>query len=221
MSARDALAGVTPAEETTKRRTRETPDGPSDEVLIERIKAGERAAMRQLVNRYERRLYQLAVGILKDHEDALDVVQEAFIKIHANLANFKGDSAFYTWSYRITYNLAIDQMRKSKRANTVDVDESTLTDEGEAYEPWGEQSLSPQKAVLRGELGARLERALATLSENHRAILVLREIDGLSYEELSDALGVPKGTVMSRLFHARQKMQLALRGYLDDDQNDE
>lgn len=177
--------------------------------------------MRQLVNRYERRLYQLALGILKDHEDALDVVQEAFIKIHANIDSFKGDSAFYTWSYRITYNLAIDQVRKNKRANTVDVEENTLTDEGEVHEPWGELSQSPQKAVLRGELGARLERALQTLSENHRAILIMREVDGLSYEELSEALSIPKGTVMSRLFHARQKMQLALRDYLDDDADDE
>lgn len=175
--------------------------------------------MRRLVERHQRRLYQLALGIVKEHEDALDVVQEAFFKAHRNLDKFKGDAAFYTWIYRITYNLAIDTVRKN-RGSTVAVDDNTLTDEGAQYEPYGEQSQSPQKAALRGELGAHLQRALATLSENHRAILVMREVDGLSYEELAEALGVPKGTVMSRLFHARQKMQAAMREYLGDDAPD-
>lgn len=203
-----------------KNRVRPAVEGPTDEELVERIRNGDRAAMRRLVERHQRRLYQLALGILKDHEDALDVVQEAFIKVHVNLSKFKGDSAFYTWIYRITYNLAIDAVRKSGRGKQVDVDDDMLTDEGAQYEPYGEQSQSPQKAVLRGELGAHLQRALATLSENHRAILVMREVDGLSYEELSAILNVPKGTVMSRLFHARQKMQAVLREYLGDDAPD-
>lgn len=211
---------LNPTPSATKNRVRPTADGPTDDELIERIRNGDQAAMRRLVDRHQRRLYQLALGILKDHEDALDVVQEAFIKVHSNLSKFKGDSAFYTWIYRITYNLSIDVVRKSGRGHTVAVEDSTLTDEGEQYEPYGEQSQSPQKAALRGELGAHLQRALATLSENHRAIIVMREVDGLSYEELSDALGVPKGTVMSRLFHARQKMQIALREYLGDDAPD-
>lgn len=188
-----------------------------DEQLVARAREGDHAAMRRLVERHQRRLYQLALGVVKDHEEALDVVQDAFVKIHLSLPQFKGDSAFFTWAYRITYNLSIDALRRGGRAQKVEVDERTLTDEDDAFDPWSARSQSPQKAALRGELGERLQRALATLSENHRTILLLREVDGLSYEELAETLGIPKGTVMSRLFHARHKMQAALRGYLEDD----
>jgi RNA polymerase sigma-70 factor (ECF subfamily) len=119
--------------------------------------------------------------------------------------------------YRIAYNLSIDALRRSGRGEKVEVDENTLTDEATQHDTWSATSQSPQKATLRGELSAELQRALATLSENHRAILVMREVEGLSYEELSEALGIPKGTVMSRLFHARHKMQAVLKDYLGED----
>lgn len=217
MSARDA---ATIRAASADRPTRPPPDGPSDEALVERVKNGDQAAMRRLIERHQRRIYQLALGILKDHDDALDVVQETFAKVHRSLAGFKGDSAFFTWVYRIGYNLSIDAVRKTGRGEKVAVEENTLTDEGAQYEPYGAQSHSPQKAALRGELGAQLQRALDSLSENHRAILVLREVDGLSYEELAETLGIPKGTVMSRLFHARQKMQAVMREYLGEDAPD-
>lgn len=190
---------------------------PDDLALVERAKTGDRAALRQLIERYERRVYQLALGILKDGEEALDVVQETFIKVHQHLPGFKGDAQFFTWVYRIAYNLSIDAVRKRGKGERVEVEENTLTDEGTQFEPYATGSQSPQKAALRGELSAELQRALSTLSENHRAILLLREVDGLSYEELSQTLKIPKGTVMSRLFHARHKMQAAMAGYLGED----
>lgn len=226
MSARDAapeLSGhSTTRDQPVQEAKRAVPSGPPDTDLVQRAQKGDKAAFRQLIERHQRRVYQLALGIVKDHEDALDVVQETFVKVHNNLPTFKGDSAFYTWVYRIAYNVAIDAVRKNK-GDKVEVDENTLTDEGSQYDPYSPQSPSPQKAALRGELGAKLQEALAKLGENHRAILVLREIDGLSYEELAQVLKIPKGTVMSRLFHARQKMQQALRGYVGDDlaQNDD
>ena len=192
-------------------------EGPSDGDLVARAREGSRAALRQLIERHQRRIYQLALSIVKQHEEALDVVQETFIRVHKHLPNFKGDAAFFTWAYRIAYNLSVDSVRKSGRGENVAVEENTLTDAGSHYEPYATTSASPQKAMLRGELSQELQRALATLSENHRAILLLREVDGLSYEELAESLGVPKGTVMSRLFHARHKMQVALKEYLGED----
>ncbi len=196
---------------------RVAPGEPEDAALVARAKAGDAAAFRRLVERHQRRVYQLALSIVKDPEEALDVTQEAFVKVHQNLPGFKGDAAFFTWLYRITYNLAVDQVRKAGRGEKVPVEENTLTDEGAEVDPYGVSSQSPQAATLRGELSRELTRALSTLSEAHRAILLLREVDGLSYEELAQVLKVPKGTVMSRLFHARHKMQLALKGYLDDE----
>lgn len=234
MSGRDAAPdrpGAAPVQEaadhpptrgtTSSRRAPLAPGEPTDESLVERARGGESVAFRKLVERYQRRVYQLAFGVVKDHEDAMDVVQEAFVKVHQHLPGFKGDSAFFTWVYRITYNLAIDSFRRAGRGEKVELDENTLTDESSQHEAYGAGSQSPQKAALRGELSAELQRALGTLSDNHRAILLLREVDGLSYEELSQVLKIPKGTVMSRLFHARHKMQTVLRDYLGEDAPDE
>jgi RNA polymerase sigma-70 factor (ECF subfamily) len=222
MSGRDAVTGLRVTDNSSQpssepRRGGSDSVGPSDESLVARAQGNDKAAFRLLIERHQRRIYQLALGILKQHEEAMDVVQETFIKVHQHLPGFKGDAAFSTWTYRIAYNLSIDALRKNSRGERVDVDETTLTDEGTHYEPYATGSASPQKAMLRGELSVELQRALASLGENHRAILILREVDGLSYEELSDVLKIPKGTVMSRLFHARHKMQEALRDYLNDE----
>lgn len=198
-------------------RAERAPGTPTDEQFVERAKAGDQAALRHLIERYQRRLYVLALSMMKDHEDALDVVQETFVKVHRNIGGFNGDAQFFTWIYRIAYNCSIDAMRRNHRGEKVEVNENTLTDEGDHYEPYSPTSQSPQKAALRGELSDELQRALATLSENHRAILLLREVDGLSYEEIAQTLKIPKGTVMSRLFHARHRMQTAMKGYLGED----
>ncbi len=189
--------------------------GPSDEVLVARARTGDDEAFRQLVVRHQRRLFQLALGVVGDRDEAMDVVQEAFVKIHRHLDGFKGDAAFTTWSHRIAANLAIDALRRRKRHEADELGENDLTDADDEA-PLGERAPEAQRLVLRGELGARIAAALETLSENHRVILVMREVDGLSYEELSETLKIPKGTVMSRLFHARHRLQEALRGYIED-----
>jgi len=162
----------------------------------------------------------VAFGVLKHRQDALDVVQEAFVKVHKHLGNFQGTSSFYTWLYRIVMNLAIDQLRRRKSGRNVEYDDAVLK-EGEAAADEGilprMLDANPRKAVIRRELLARMEAALAELPEYHRQVILLREVEGLSYEEMAEALDVPKGTIMSRLFHARKKMQTALSGYVDGD----
>jgi RNA polymerase sigma-70 factor (ECF subfamily) len=190
----------------------------TDEQLVARAQGGDGIAFRELIKRHQKKVFQLVLSVVKEQELAMDLVQDTFLKVHQNLPRFKGDSQFFTWTYRIAYNLAIDARRRQQRFDHVELEETTLTDSDTQEELYAVTSASPQKAVLRQELSHKIQRALATLHENHRAILVMREVDGLSYEELAAAMGIPKGTVMSRLFHARQKLQAALREYVSDDQ---
>jgi RNA polymerase sigma-70 factor (ECF subfamily) len=186
---------------------------------VKAAQRGDADAFRRLVERYQRRVYQLALGMVKDADEAMDIAQETFMRVHRYLPSFKGDSAFFTWTYRIATNLCLDAARKRVRGERVSLragDEQDADLEA-AMDPPSAALAGPQRAALNEELKGKLLEALEGLSENHRAILLLREVDGLSYEDLSKVLGIRKGTVMSRLFHARLKMQNKLREYLGED----
>lgn len=188
--------------------------------LVRRVQAGERGAFRELFDRHNRRAFAVAIGVLKNRQDALDVVQESFVKVHKHIGNFQGTSSFYTWLYRIVMNLSIDHLRRRKTGRNVEYDDAVLKNgDAAADENILPRMLdeNPRKAVIRRELLAKMEAALAELPEYHRQVILLREVEGMSYEEMADALDVPKGTIMSRLFHARRKMQSALEGYVDGD----
>jgi RNA polymerase sigma-70 factor (ECF subfamily) len=186
-----------------------------DLALVSRARAGDPEAFRALVVRYQRKVYAVALGIVKDRDLAWDVAQEAFVRVHAHLGDFKGESTFSTWVLRITSHHAIDIVRRERAASRQDIDEVREPDVAEGGEGILATALGndPQANVLRRELASQMTLALAQLPEKHRTILVLREVEGLSYEELSERLGIHKGTVMSRLFHARKKMQALLRRY--------
>lgn len=189
-----------------------------DARLVERCVAGDAGAFRELVELYQRRVYTIAFGVLRNQEDALDVAQDTFVKVHKHLPAFKGESSFYTWIYRIVVNLCIDRKRKKSRAAEVDYDDTlSHTDDGPSDGPTLATLTidGPSRALSRKELREHMQIALDKLSEEHRAILVMREVDGLSYEELAETLGIAKGTVMSRLFHARKNFQKHLQRYLD------
>jgi len=195
-------------------------DSPDDTSLVRDARRGDAQAFRSLVERYQRRVYQLALGMVKDPDEAMDITQETFVRVHRYLPSFKGDSSFFTWTYRIATNLCLDSARRRGRTERVEMDESDAEIEAR-MDPPSAALAGPQRAALNAELKAKIDDALASLSENHRAILLLREVEGLSYEELAHALGIRKGTVMSRLFHARLKMQRKLREYLGDEVKDE
>ncbi len=183
--------------------------------LVSKTKAGDDGAFRALVIRYQRKVYALALGVVKDADLAWDVAQETFVRVHAHLAEFEGKSSFSTWIFRIATHLAIDSVRRERRSQKDEIDEVNEAHLAEGSEGILSTALGndPRENVLRRELAAKMQEALATLPEKHRTILVLREVEGLSYEELAERLGIHKGTVMSRLFHARKKMQAALRRY--------
>lgn len=191
-----------------------------DAELVKRLQAGDQAAFRKLFERYQRRAYAVAFGVVKNQHDALDVVQEAFIKVHKHIGTFQGTSSFYTWLYRIVMNLAIDHVRRRRKItefdDTIKKDDVVVGDGSMVPRVVNE---NPSKNVVRQELSVKLEAALDTLPPYHRAVILLREVEGLSYEEMAKILKVPKGTIMSRLFHARRKMQEQLEGYLDGDRD--
>ncbi|MEM1418817.1 MAG: sigma-70 family RNA polymerase sigma factor [Myxococcota bacterium] len=209
----DELPKAKPSRVTSEERER-------DRELVRAVQAGDQAAFRELFERYHRRAYAVAFGVVRNKQDALDVVQEAFVKVHRHIQGFQGTSSFYTWLYRIVMNLSIDHVRRRK-GTSLDYDDGIGRGDDEVA---GDGALlptvadaNPRKTVLRRELAEAMQKALDTLPEHHRAVILLRELEGLSYEEMARVLEVPKGTIMSRLFHARRKMQAELEPYLQGD----
>jgi len=194
----------------------ERTDPMSDWELVQRARGGDREAFRQLVERYQRKVGALALGMLRNQDDALDVVQETFTKAYQSLDRFKGDSSFYTWVYRIASNLCIDHQRRESRATHLpyEHDDRTPGAVGEGTLLDGTPRDQPFDRTRDAQLGERLRIAIAELTPEHRAVILLREVDGLSYEEISQVLQCPKGTVMSRLHYARRQLQARLREML-------
>ena len=188
-----------------------------DALLVERSLAGDDRAFRQLVETYQRKVYTIAYGVLRNQDAAMDVAQDAFVKVHRYLPKFEGKSSFYTWLYRIVVNLCIDRKRRAARAAEVDYDDAIAHHERPQASGPTLASVTiqgPGREFERKELREKMQQALEKLSPDHREILVLREVEGLSYEEIADILEVAKGTVMSRLFHARKNFKSTLSRYL-------
>ena len=223
-SADSVNESATPASVKGKAKKQASHDREIDRQLVERVNAGDRQAFRKLDDRHHGRAYAVALGVVKNPSDARDVVQEAFVKVHRHLIKFKGSSSFYTWLYRIVMNLSIDHIRRAKRKRSLDYDDGVQRGEDEIA---GDGAIlprildgDPSKAALRKELGGALNQALDQLPEHHRAVLLLREVEGMSYDQMAEVLEVPKGTIMSRLFHARRKMQESLAAYLSANPNE-
>jgi RNA polymerase sigma-70 factor (ECF subfamily) len=164
------------------------------------------------VERYQDRIYRLALRVLRDEERARDAVQEAFLKVYQSLRRFEGRSSFYTWAYRLVLNLCLDLRRRDRSGREVEWDDAREV-EGVASDlpaSFEEGAGGPADAALRKELRLQIAAAIDALPEVARETLVLREVDGLSYAEIAEALGIPKGTVMSRLHYARKRVQEAL-----------
>lgn len=188
--------------------------------LVALCQAGDRTAFRKLVQRYERKVYSIAYGFVRNREDALDLTQDAFVKVYRNLDGFQATSSFYTWMYRVVVNVCIDFIRRErKHKKGVDYND-TLEHSGAAESESPVVSVStgrsPAKALGSKELGQKLVDGINNLAPAHKEILLLREVEGLSYEELAEILEIPKGTVMSRLHHARLNLKKRLDDYLDE-----
>lgn len=201
-----------PARGASNTREQRAKEAEEDRILIARAQGGDRAAFRSLVERHQRRAFAIALAMVRDENDARELVQDAFLRVHKALPTFQGGSSFFTWLYRIITNLAIDLIRKPGRQTGGLDEERTELEDADVDFPFLSRvdGADPADVVRRGEIAARLRKALDALPPYHRGVIVMREIEGLSYEEMAEAMGVSKGTIMSRLFHARQKLQRAL-----------
>ncbi|HWP22884.1 MAG TPA: sigma-70 family RNA polymerase sigma factor [Candidatus Binatia bacterium] len=181
----------------------------SDSDLVRKCQAGEMSAFQELVSRYHQKVFTVILGLLRNREDALEVAQETFFRAYRKIRSFQGGSSFYTWIYRIAVNLAIDAQRRQKR-NPLDFRESM----DEALQAQNEVAQDPFGDVHDRELGESLIKAIKELTPEHRAVIVLRTIEGLSYKDIGEILGCSEGTVMSRLHYARKKLKEKLSGFL-------
>ena len=184
--------------------------GGREAALIQRCAAGDEAACADLVNEHQRMVVQLAINLLGDRDEALDLSQEVFLRVFRTIHRFRGHSSLRTWIYRIAVNQARNRHRfwqRRHRADQVSLDEH-MAAHGD-FSSGGEGR--PDRVLAQKELAARLKRALNHLPFDQRTAIVLREIDGLSYEEIAYSLGVAVGTVKSRLTRARQALRLELR----------
>ena len=175
----------------------------TDKELVRRVQEGDRTAFDLLFARYQQKIINLISRYVRDPEEVRDVSQEAFIKAFRALPRFRGDSAFYTWLYRIAINTAKNHLvSRSRRPPGTDVDVA----DAELMDPSGvlQEIESPEAAMARDQLRAEIDKAIAELPEDLRSAVTLREFDGLSYEQIADVMECPVGTVRSRIFRARE-----------------
>jgi RNA polymerase sigma-70 factor (ECF subfamily) len=186
-----------------------TPADPmaSDAGMVEAIRRGDATAYRGLVEKYQTRVYHLIFGMVRNPEDAKDLTQDTFVKAYRSLHTFREDSQFYTWLYRIAMNQAIDFCRRRKHAALPGVEDDISIRMPDDARMDGQVVDGPRKAVERQQIYQAILGALDTLPEDQKQVILLRELEGLSYKEIAETLGVAEGTVMSRLFYARKKLQ--------------
>lgn len=186
-----------------------------DQQLVERVQRGDKAAFDLLVVKYQRKIFRLLSRLIRDSAEIEDVAQEAFVKAYRALPNFRGDSAFYTWLYRIAINTAknylVSQGRRAPTSTQADIEDAETFDDGDHLRDLN----TPDSMLVTKQVGEAVNRAIDQLPEDLRTAIVLRELEGLSYEEIAESMQCPIGTVRSRIFRAREAIALELRPILD------
>ncbi len=185
-----------------------------DQQLVERVQKGDKRAFDLLVLKYQHKIFAVISRFIRDHSEVQDVAQDAFIKAYKALPNFRGESAFYTWMYRIAINTAKNYLVARNRrppASDVEVDDAEFYSGNEAMHEMN----TPERNLLRDELQAVIDQAFRDLPEDLRMAVSLREIDGLSYEEIAETMECPIGTVRSRIFRAREAIDKRIQPLMD------
>lgn len=185
-----------------------------DQELVARVQKGDKSAFDLLVRRYQHKIANLVSRYVYDHAEVADITQEAFIKAYRAIADFRGDSAFYTWLYRIAINTAknyLVSMGRRPPGTDIEAEDAELTEAGSSLRVIA----TPERSLLSREIAETVNRAIQQLPEDLRTAITLRELDGLSYEEIAEAMDCPIGTVRSRIFRAREAIDKELKPLLD------
>ena len=188
----------------------------ADLALVERVKRGDKAAFDLLVIKYQSRIINLVSRFVRNHADAQDVTQDAFVKAYRALPNFRGESAFYTWMYRIAVNTAKNFLASqvSRKVSEMELDASEMEqiDDSDALKSMD----TPEHLLLAAEIQDTVVKVIAALPEDLRTAITLRELEGLSYDEIAEAMNCPIGTVRSRIFRARETIDKLLEPLIND-----
>ena len=211
--------------EPASRKASKPPDEPADAPseatapveemeLVKRARRGDLPAYDELVRRYQERIYATVYHMTSNHEDANDLAQEAFIKAYHALKSFKGDSSFYTWVYRIAVNRTINFLKRRKNRNHYSLDDidGNIQTDPDFVELMSH--MTPRREVELNELQEKLNEALQKLSEPHRAVVIMHDVQGMTHADIAKVMKCSEGTVRSRLFYARQQLQAYLGEYL-------
>jgi RNA polymerase sigma-70 factor (ECF subfamily) len=186
-----------------------------DQQIVERVQRGDKRAFDLLVTKYQRKIFRLLSRLIRDPAEIEDVAQEAFIKAYRALPNFRGESAFYTWLYRIAINTAknhlVSQGRRAPTSTETEIEDAETFEEADALR----EVNTPDAMMVSRQVGEAVNRAIDRLPEDLRNAIVLRELEGLSYEEIAESMNCPIGTVRSRIFRAREAIARELRPLLD------
>ncbi len=176
--------------------------------LVRRAKDGDMAAFEQLISNYQMKIYHIAYHMLSNEQDAEDAAQEAMIKAYRYLGSFKEESGFYTWIYRITHNICLDMLRRRKRSLTHETDLVKKDQDGQEAElQIVDAKPQPEEQLMRQQVQNEMQNAIAELKENYRVVLVMRDIEGMSYDDIAAVLEISAGTVKSRLNRARENLR--------------
>jgi RNA polymerase sigma-70 factor, ECF subfamily len=185
---------------------------PDDRVLVKRCQAGDCDAFNQLVIRYRIKAFMMVYGMVQNEQDAWDLAQDGFLKAWKSIHRFKGESSFYTWLYRIMTNVTIDSLRRKGIHGEAEFDDRIAPANIEpASQTTPSADLLPYQKLQQRDIRQRINDAIGKLSPEHRAVIVMKEMEDLQYSEIAEILGCSIGTVMSRLFYARKKLQVLLR----------
>jgi RNA polymerase sigma-70 factor (ECF subfamily) len=183
---------------------------PNEDVLIQKAAQGDNRAFEALVEAYEKSMFNLAFRLVPDKEDAMDIVQEVFLKAYQALPKFRGDSRFSTWIYRVCMNASLDHLRRKQRTQVFSLDEPIMLGESPITRDIRDDGDSVEDLVENRSLGDRVMKVLQDLEPVHRAVIILSDVRGFSYQEIADIMGVSIGTVKSRLHRARNMVRRLL-----------